>query len=105
MSRTRLEAQPRTEKGKGAARRTRRDGRIPAVIYGQGGQVEHISLPARETTLALRSPKAPLEIQTAGGLVLVVAREIQKDPVSREIEHLDLLRVTEADAAAREAQA
>jgi large subunit ribosomal protein L25 len=51
----RLVAETRTEFGKGSARRTRRAGRIPAVLYGHGQDVVHLSLPAREFAAALRN--------------------------------------------------
>ena len=55
MADFRLEAETRTEFGKGSARRTRRAGRIPAVLYGHGQDVVHLSLPAREFAAALRN--------------------------------------------------
>ena len=54
MSEIRLSAEPRTEFGKGGARRTRRAGKIPAVIYGHGAEPRHVSLPAHEFTNAIR---------------------------------------------------
>ena len=98
----RFTAEPRSDFGKGAARRLRRDGRIPAVIYGGGSEVTHISLPAHELTLALRVPSATFEIDLAGAETLVKPRDVQRDPVRRDIEHVDLIVIDAAEARARE---
>lgn len=98
----RFVAEPRSDFGKGAARRLRRDGRIPAVIYGAGSEVAHISLPAHELTLALRVPSATFEIDLAGATTLVKPRDVQRDPVRRDIEHVDLLVIDAAEARSRE---
>jgi large subunit ribosomal protein L25 len=88
-----LTAQDRKEFGKGAARRTRRAGMIPAVIHSHGDDPIHISLPAHATGLALRHANALLEIVTGGGTVLALAREVQRNPVKDHIEHVDLQAV------------
>ncbi len=98
----RFTAEPRSDFGKGAARRLRRDGRIPAVIYGAGSDVTHISLPAHELTLALRVPSATFEIDLAGTTTLVKPRDVQREPVRRDIEHVDLIVIDAAEARARE---
>ena len=67
MTELKLEAQSRTEFGKCAARRTRRAGLVPAVIYGHGGDPIHISLPGHATLLALRTANALLTITIDGG--------------------------------------
>jgi large subunit ribosomal protein L25 len=88
-----LTAQDRTEFGKGAARRTRRAGMIPAVIHSHGDDPVHISLPAHATGLALRHANALLEIVTGAGTTLALAREVQRNPVKDYIEHVDLQAV------------
>lgn len=95
MSSISLAAQPRTKFGKGAARQTRRDGRVPAVLYGHGGDPVHVSLPAHDTMLALRQANALFEIDIEGESqpVLAVAKDVQRDPVRQIIEHVDLLIV------------
>lgn len=98
----RFTAEPRSDFGKGAARRLRRDGRIPAVIYGAGSDVTHISLPAHALTLALRVPSATFEIDLAGTTTLVKPRDVQREPVRRDIEHVDLIVIDAAEARARE---
>src|SRR5690625_987147 len=89
-----LDASVRTEFGKGAARRARRDGQIPAVLYGHGGDTVHLSLPGHATWLALRgNPNAVVTLKYDGGEQLALTRDIQVDPVRREIKHVDLFGI------------
>jgi len=91
----RLEAETRTEFGKGSARRTRRAGRIPAVMYGHGQDVVHLSLPSREFAAALRNGggNALLTIVLDGEDQLALTKAVQRDPISRRHEHVDLVVV------------
>jgi large subunit ribosomal protein L25 len=91
----RLVAEHRTEFGKGSARRTRRAGRVPAVLYGHGQDVVHLSLPAREFAAALRNggTNVLLTIELDGATQLALPKAIQRDPISRVHEHVDLLLV------------
>jgi large subunit ribosomal protein L25 len=91
----RLEAETRTEFGKGSARRTRRAGRVPAVLYGHGQDVVHLSLPAREFAAALRNggSNALLTIVLDGKEQLALTKSVQRDPLTRIHEHADLLIV------------
>ena len=95
MADFRLAAEPRTEFGKGSARRTRREGRIPAVLYGHGQDVVHLSLPAREFAAALRNggSNVLLTIVLNGKEQLALAKAVQRDPLTRRHEHADLLLV------------
>ncbi len=95
MADFRLEAETRTEFGKGSARRTRRAGRIPAVLYGHGQDVVHLSLPAREFAAALRNggANALLTIVLDGKEQLALTKAVQRDPLKRTHEHADLLVV------------
>ncbi|HVW80770.1 MAG TPA: 50S ribosomal protein L25/general stress protein Ctc [Mycobacteriales bacterium] len=95
MPEVRIAAEPRTEFGKGGARRTRRSGKIPAVLYGHGSDPRHISVPTREFEHALRRDGANvlLELQLAEGSELALPKSIQRDPVRGDIEHLDLILV------------
>jgi large subunit ribosomal protein L25 len=91
----RLEAETRTEFGKGSARRTRRAGRVPAVLYGHGQDVVHLSLPAREFAAALRNggSNALLTIVLDGKEQLALTKAVQRDPLKRTHEHVDLVLV------------
>ncbi len=89
-----LSATPRSEFGKGAARRLRRAHQVPAVLYGHGTEPVHISLPGHETLLALRVANVLLEIDLEGGTKqLALPKQVQKDPVTGFIEHVDLVVV------------
>ncbi len=89
-----LTAQKRTEFGKGAARRIRRDDKVPAVVYGHGTEPQHVTLPGHETLLALRAANALLNIQIAGDKeLLALPKQVQRDPIKGFIEHVDLLIV------------
>jgi large subunit ribosomal protein L25 len=91
----RLVAEPRTEFGKGSARRTRRAGRIPAVLYGHGQDVVHLSLPAREFAAVLRNggSNALITVTLDGAEHLALTKSVQRDPLTRVHEHVDLLAV------------
>ena len=88
-----LTANARTEFGKGAARRLRRDRQIPAVLYGHGTDPQHVALPGHATMLALKRTNALLEIDLAGKKTLAIAKDVQIEPVRQVIEHVDLLIV------------
>lgn len=93
MSETTLVAELRTRFGKGAARQIRREHKIPAVIYGHGTQPVHVALPGHETMMALKTANALLAIQLDGKSQLVLAKDIQRDPIKPVIEHIDLVVV------------
>lgn len=89
-----LAATRRTEFGKGAARRTRRAGNVPAVLYGHGTDPVHLSLPTHETFLALKdNVNALLTLQIDGKDELALAKDIQVHPVHRTLEHIDFILV------------
>ena len=95
MADFRLVAEARTEFGKGSARRTRRAGRIPAVLYGHGQDVVHLSLPAREFAAVLRNggSNALITVVLDGAEHLALTKSVQRDPLTRVHEHVDLLLV------------
>jgi len=88
-----ITAEPRTEFGKGAARRIRRADKVPAVLYGHGEQPVHVSLPGHDLMLALKNPNALLSIVVDGADQLALAKQVQRDPIKRHIEHADLILV------------
>ncbi|MCW2540885.1 MAG: ribosomal protein [Frankiales bacterium] len=95
MSEVRLAAEIRTEFGKGGARRTRRAGKIPAVIYGHGADPRHVSLPAHEFGRAMKNGGANvlLTLDVDGKDELAIPKAIQRDPIKGVYEHVDLLSV------------
>jgi large subunit ribosomal protein L25 len=95
MSETKLTAETRTEFGKGAARRIRRDHKVPAVLYGHGTDPVHITLPGHDTMLALKhgGTNALLSIDVDGKETLALPKQVQRHPVKGELEHLDLIIV------------
>jgi len=90
-----ITAEPRTEFGKGAARRIRRDDKIPAVIYGHGNEPVHVILPGHQTMMALKhgGANALLSLDVDGSEQLALTKDIQVDPIRRVIEHLDFVAV------------
>ena len=92
-----LAAEPRTEFGKGAARRARAGGQIPAVLYGHGTDPVHVLLPGHQTMLALKHSNALFTISLGDSTELAIAKDVQRDPVRRIIEHVDLLIVKKGE--------
>lgn len=91
---TPLTATARTEFGKGAARRIRRAGDVPAVLYGHGTDPLHVTLPGQETFLALRQANVLLEINSEGAKpVMALPKQVQRHVITNFVEHVDLLIV------------
>jgi large subunit ribosomal protein L25 len=96
VSEVKISAEARTEFGKGGARRTRRSGKVPAVLYGHGEAPKHIALPAREFAAAIRhgGMTQVFAISLADGTeTLALPKAIQRDPLKDTFEHVDLLIV------------
>ncbi len=83
----------RTENGKGASRRARREGQVPAVIYGHGEKPSHINLPARELGVALKTSNVLLDIVVDGKTELTLPKSIVRHPIKLTIDHIDLVIV------------
>ncbi len=94
-----ITAEIRTQFGKGAARRIRRDDKVPAVIYGHGNDPQHISLPGHDTMMALKrgGSNALLHIDVEGTTVLALTKQIQADPIKGFLEHLDFIEVKKGE--------
>ena len=97
MSDLTLNAETRTQFGKGAARKIRRDHKIPAVMYGYGADPVHIALAAPETMKALKTSNALLTIVLDGKEQLALAKDVQRDPIKPVIEHIDLVVVLKGE--------
>ncbi|MBF4549835.1 MULTISPECIES: 50S ribosomal protein L25/general stress protein Ctc [unclassified Pseudoclavibacter] len=85
-----LSVELRESFGKGAARKIRAAGKIPAVLYGHGTEPRHLTLPGHETMLLIRKANALIELDIEGDTQLALVRDVQRDPVRQIIEHLDL---------------
>jgi large subunit ribosomal protein L25 len=93
VSEVKLTAENRTEFGKGAARRLRRENKVPAVLYGHGTEPVHVALPGHATMLALKNSNALLALDLGGRTQLALPKDVQRDPVRNVIEHVDLVVV------------
>jgi large subunit ribosomal protein L25 len=94
----RIAAEPRTEFGKGPARRERRAGKVPAVLYGHGTEPRHVSLPGHEVLLALRTANVLIRLEgLAGGSQLALPKAVQRDAIKGYVEHVDLIMVRQGE--------
>ncbi|MFC9604678.1 50S ribosomal protein L25/general stress protein Ctc [Streptomyces niveus] len=93
MAEVKISAEVRSEFGKGAARRTRRENKVPAVIYGHGADPVHISLPGHDLMMALKTANALLSLDIEGRQELVIPKAVQRDALKGFIKHVDLLAV------------
>src|ERR1700733_16323065 len=90
-----LTATVRTETGKGASRRARREGKIPAVLYGHGADPQHLEMPGRDFSAVLRhsGTNAVLTLDIEGKEQLALTKALDIHPIRRSIQHADLLVV------------
>jgi large subunit ribosomal protein L25 len=95
MSTEKIKAEARTEFGKGAARRIRRQDKVPAVVYAHGEEPQHITLPGHDTMMALKhgGANALLELEIDGKTQLALTKQVQVDPIKRHLEHVDFVAV------------
>jgi large subunit ribosomal protein L25 len=91
----RIAAELRTEFGKGPARRVRRAGKVPAVLYGHGTEPRHVTLPGHEVLMALRTPNVLIRLEglDGGHSQLALPKAVQRDPIKGFVEHVDLILV------------
>ncbi|MFE7647072.1 50S ribosomal protein L25/general stress protein Ctc [Streptomyces phaeoluteigriseus] len=98
MSEVKIAAESRTEFGKGAARRIRRDSKVPGVLYGHGSDPIHLTLPGHELLLALRTPNVLISLDIDGkSTELAIPKSVQRDPIRGYLEHVDLQLVTRGE--------
>lgn len=98
MSEVRIAAEPRTEFGKGASRRARRAGKVPAVLYGHGTDPRHVTLPGHDLMLALKTPNVLLRVEGIGSKdSLVLPKSVQRDAIKGFLEHVDLIVVSKGE--------
>jgi large subunit ribosomal protein L25 len=92
-----IAAEARTEFGKGAARRIRREDKVPVVLYGHGSDPIHLALPGHQLMLALKNSNALLTIDLGSEQHLAIPKQVQRDPLKGFIEHADLLIVKKGE--------
>ena len=100
MSQTeKIKAEARTEFGKGAARRIRRDDKVPVVLYGHGLDPQHLTLPGHETMMALKhgGTNAVVELDIDGKTQLALSKQVQIDPIRRVLEHIDFVAIRKGE--------
>jgi large subunit ribosomal protein L25 len=98
VSEVRIAAEPRSEFGKGAARRVRRENKVPAVLYGHGDEPRHFSLPGHELMLALKhDANVLLTLQTESGDQLALPKVVVRHPTRGTLQHVDLLAVRKGE--------
>jgi large subunit ribosomal protein L25 len=91
MSEVKISAETRSEFGKGAARRIRRDSKVPGVLYGRGSDPIHLTLPGHELQLALRTSNVLIALDIDGkSNELAIPKSVQRDPIKGFLEHVDL---------------
>jgi large subunit ribosomal protein L25 len=91
MSEVKLAVETRTEFGKGAARRIRRDNKVPGVLYGHGSDPLHLTFPGHDLLLALRTPNVLISLDIDGKQTeLAIPKSVTRDPLKGFLEHVDL---------------
>jgi len=100
----RIEAEPRTEFGKGPSRRIRRAGRVPGVMYGHGAESRHFTLPEHDLMIALKTPNALIRLEGLGRATLALPKAVQRDAIRGDIEHVDLIEVRSGEKVTVEIQ-
>ncbi|MET9577439.1 50S ribosomal protein L25/general stress protein Ctc [Streptomyces sp. DT199] len=94
MSEVKISAATRSEFGKGAARRIRREDKVPGVLYGHGSDPLHLTLPGHDLLMALRTPNVLIALDIDGKTnELAIPKSVQRDPLKGFLEHVDLLLV------------
>jgi len=93
MAEITLNGTRRTEFGKGASRRDRRAGLVPAVIYGHGSEPKHVALPLRELTTALKTSNVLIDVVVDGTTELTLPKSVARNPLTGALAHIDLVIV------------
>ncbi|MGG7573375.1 50S ribosomal protein L25/general stress protein Ctc [Streptomyces sirii] len=97
MAEIKLTAEVRTNFGKGAARQTRRENKVPGVIYGHGAEPKHIALDSHALMMALKTPNALLRLEFDGKSELVIPKAVQREAIRRFLVHVDFLAVKKGE--------
>ncbi|WP_406476979.1 50S ribosomal protein L25/general stress protein Ctc [Streptomyces platensis] len=97
MAEVKLDAQVRTDFGKGAARRARRADLVPAVIYGHGAEPQHVAINNHALMMALKTPNALLRLEFGGKSELVIPKAVQREAIRGFLVHADFLAVKKGE--------
>lgn len=97
MSTNKLDADARDDFGKGAARKLRVAGKTPVVLYGHGTEPVHLAVETHPLSLIVRQANAIVELKVDGKKQLALVKDVQKNHVKQEIEHVDLLIVKKGE--------
>ncbi|MDT0449627.1 50S ribosomal protein L25/general stress protein Ctc [Streptomyces hesseae] len=93
MAEVKLAAEPRTAFGKGAARRIRRENKVPGVVYGHGAEPKHVTVDGHGLMMALKTPNVLINLEIDGKRELVIPKAVDRDPLKGFLVHIDLLAV------------
>ncbi|MCC3653488.1 MULTISPECIES: 50S ribosomal protein L25/general stress protein Ctc [Streptomyces] len=97
MAEVKIPAEIRSEFGKGAARRLRREEKVPGVVYGHGGEPVHVAIPGHELMMALKTPNVLIRLATDGKSQLVIPKAVQREAIRGFLVHVDLLVVKKGE--------
>ncbi|MFC4516535.1 MULTISPECIES: 50S ribosomal protein L25/general stress protein Ctc [Streptomyces] len=93
MAEVKLAAESRTAFGKGAARRIRRENKVPGVVYGHGAEPQHVTVDGHALMMALKTPNVLIDLEIDGKRELVIPKAVDRDPLKGFLVHIDLLAV------------
>ncbi|GGU85704.1 50S ribosomal protein L25 [Streptomyces albospinus] len=102
MAEVKLTAEARNDFGKGAARRLRREAKVPAVVYGHGAEPKHIAIDSHALMMALKTPNPLIRLEGEGGGELVIPKAVQREAIRRFLVHVDFLAVKKGEKVAVE---
>ncbi|ANZ18215.1 50S ribosomal protein L25/general stress protein Ctc [Streptomyces noursei] len=97
MAEIKLAAEARNDFGKGAARRLRREAKIPAVVYGHGAEPKHVAVDSHALMMALKTPNALIRLEGEGTDELVIPKAVQREAIRRFLVHVDFLAVKKGE--------
>ncbi|MFF4604550.1 50S ribosomal protein L25/general stress protein Ctc [Streptomyces sp. NPDC001339] len=97
MAEIKLAAELRTNFGKGAARQTRREAKVPAVIYGHGAEPKHVAVDSHALMMALKTPNALIRLELDGKSELVIPKAVQREAIRKFLVHVDFLAVKKGE--------
>ncbi|MEU7041374.1 50S ribosomal protein L25/general stress protein Ctc [Streptomyces varsoviensis] len=97
MAEVKLTAEVRTEFGKGAARRVRREDKVPGVIYGHGSEPKHVAIDSHALMMALKTPNALLNLDIDGKSELCIPKAVQREAIRGFLVHVDYLAVKKGE--------